>query len=155
MAGQENRLAGERTIVVAAVLIAHPRRREVLMVRKRGTSAFMLPGGKPAAGESMLDAIRREAAEELGVELEPGRLAELGTWTAAAANEAGFTVTGTVFAYRGTPAGLDVAAPAVHQEIAAAGWFPAELPADDDRRQFAPLTRDFALHHLPEWFFAA
>lgn len=44
---------------------------EVLTVRKRGASLFQLPGGKPEAGESMLETVVRETAEEVGVELDP------------------------------------------------------------------------------------
>ena len=37
----------------------------VLTVRKRGTSMFMFPGGKPEAGESPVEAGVREVREEL------------------------------------------------------------------------------------------
>lgn len=142
-----------RTITVAAALIRHPERREILMVRKRGTTSFMLPGGKPEPGETPLQTIQREVAEELGLDLREDQLSQIGTWTAAAANEAGFSVTGTVFACRGVPAGLDVDHPAVAAEIAQAAFFPIDLPADDAERQFASLTRDHAISNLPDWFF--
>ena len=38
----------------------------VLLVRKRGTAAFMQPGGKRDAGESDVAALARELVEELG-----------------------------------------------------------------------------------------
>ena len=38
----------------------------VLLVRKRGTAAFMQPGGKRDAGESDVAALAREIGEELG-----------------------------------------------------------------------------------------
>lgn len=138
-------------IVVSALVVVHPDGRRLLMVRKSGTSSFMLPGGKPEPGETAAQAIVREIAEELGLALEYADLEELGTWTARAANEAGFSVTGTVFLHDGVPDGLDVAAPQVLDEIEEAGWFPWEsLPADTAARQFAPLTRDHVIPHLAE-----
>lgn len=139
-------------IRVSALVVRHPARRELLMVRKAGTHAFMLPGGKPEPGESARHAIIREVAEELHLELADDRLTELGTWTAAAANEAGHAVTGTVFAYRGLPGGLNVAAPEVYEEIAEAGWFSFDdLPADTAERRFASLTRECVIPNLPAW----
>lgn len=52
-------------IRVSALVLLHPQRRELLMVRKAGTSSFMLPGGKPEEGETAEDTIVREIAEEL------------------------------------------------------------------------------------------
>ncbi len=142
-------------IRVSALVIRHPEHRELLMVRKSGTQAFMLPGGKPEPGECARHAIIREVAEELHLELGDDRLVELGTWTAAAANEAGHAVTGTVFAYRGLPGGLNVTAPAVYEEIAEAAWFSFDdLPADTAERRFASLTRECVIPNLPDWLTA-
>ena len=66
-------------------------------MRKRGTHRFMLPGGKPEPGESAARTAVREAYEEVGAVLDEARLRELGTFRAAAANEAGHEVLGTVF----------------------------------------------------------
>jgi 8-oxo-dGTP diphosphatase len=55
----------ERIISVVAALIRDNDGR-VLLVRKRGTSAFMQPGGKRDVDESDLAALSREVAEELG-----------------------------------------------------------------------------------------
>lgn len=148
-------MSAHPAIVVSALVVRHPHTRALLMVRKRGTTSFMLPGGKPEPGETAREAILREIHEELGLVLEDGNVEELGTWTTAAANEVGRSVTGTVFLHRGTPAGLDAVSPRVLEEIAEAGWFPWEdLPADTAERQFAPLTRDFVIPALPEWFTA-
>ncbi|WP_105566595.1 NUDIX hydrolase [Microbacterium halophytorum] len=88
-----------RIIRVSAVVLRHPETGHLLTVRKRGTSMFMQPGGKPEPGESALDAAVREIREELGVELDRARMTELGTFTAPAANEAGFDVTADVFVH--------------------------------------------------------
>ncbi|RBP65477.1 ADP-ribose pyrophosphatase YjhB (NUDIX family) [Brevibacterium sanguinis] len=129
-------------IHVSALVITHPERRELLMVRKANTTSFMLPGGKPEPGEDAEATIIREANEELGLSLDPANLDLLGTFAAAAANEAGHRVVGTVFHCRGVPEGLDVERIGHRAEIEEAGWFPYDpMPEDTPQRQFAPLTR--------------
>lgn len=120
-------------ITVSAVVLRDEAGR-VLTVRKRGTSRFMLPGGKPEPGEGAAEAAVREAAEELGVALDRGRLALLGEFTAAAANEPDHIVTGTVF----THPGIGIGAP--QAEIAEVRWmYPSD--AHDD---LAPMLE----HHV-------
>jgi len=53
------------TIRIVAALIRDEAGR-VLLVRKRGTTAFMQPGGKRDPGEDDMAALAREIAEELG-----------------------------------------------------------------------------------------
>ena len=69
---------------------------KLLVVRKRNTTAFMLPGGKPEAGESSEVTLRREWQEELGV-TPTGSLTLLGQFQADAANEQGYQVRATAY----------------------------------------------------------
>lgn len=86
------------TLVVAAVVLTDAQGR-IALVRKQGTGRFMLPGGKIEPGEQPEACAIREAAEELGVTLDPERLVLLGVWEADAANEPGHRVHGHVFAH--------------------------------------------------------
>ncbi|MDO5676722.1 MAG: GNAT family N-acetyltransferase [Propionibacteriaceae bacterium] len=70
---------------------------DLLMVRKRGTHRFMLPGGKVEPGETHLAAILREVEEEVGLTLDPTAVGLLGHWTAGAANEPGLVISSDVF----------------------------------------------------------
>lgn len=138
-----------KDIRVSALVVIHPERPELLMVRKTGTTAFMLPGGKPEAGETPESTIVREISEELGLDLDRSRLSALGTFAAEAANETGHRVIGDVFCYEGVPEGLNLVDISHQAEIAAAGWFPCDpVPTDTAERRFAPLTRDHVVPAL-------
>jgi 8-oxo-dGTP diphosphatase len=67
----------ENVISVVAALIRDDLGR-VLLVRKRGTAAFMQPGGKRDAGESDVAALTREIVEELGCRVVAGSAQALG-----------------------------------------------------------------------------
>jgi 8-oxo-dGTP diphosphatase len=64
------------TIEIVAALIRDSAGR-VLLVRKRGTTAFMQPGGKRDSGEDDITALAREVDEELGCRLVPDSIRSL------------------------------------------------------------------------------
>ena len=86
-----------RMIIRVSAVVLRDRRGRILMVRKRGTSMWMNPGGKPEPGESATECAVREVAEELGLSLDVECLVRLGEFAAPAANEKGFTVVADVF----------------------------------------------------------
>jgi 8-oxo-dGTP diphosphatase len=123
------------TISVVAALIRDQAGR-VLLVRKRGTAAFMQPGGKPDAGEDDVSALAREVGEELGCRMIEGSARPLGEFQAAAANEPGFLVKAAVYA-------IAVCGEIVPRaEIDEMLWVDPGLPPEI---QIAPLTRDYIL----------
>ncbi|WP_236235151.1 NUDIX hydrolase [Pseudomonas faucium] len=122
-------------IRIAAALLIDPQGR-TLLVRKRGTQAFMQPGGKIDAGETPVQALARELHEELGLSIDPAQAIPLGQFSAPAANEPGFEVQAQLFR-------VDCAEQVVPAaEIEEVVWLAADqLPA----LQLAPLTRDLIL----------
>ncbi|MGY4534314.1 8-oxo-dGTP diphosphatase [Pseudomonas sp. TE3786] len=122
------------SIAAACLIDAHGR---LLLVRKRGTQAFMLPGGKREPGESAIAALQRELLEELNLTLPVEALTALGQFHAPAANEADTWIDADIFVA------------ALHQPVAAAAeleelaWLDLQAPERDD---LAPLLR---LHVLP------
>lgn len=97
LASDRPRDVGE-AIVVSAVVLADADG-HVLTVRKRGTGAFMHPGGKPEPGESPAQCAVREVEEELGLVLDPERLDLVAVHRTAAANEAGMALIASVFSH--------------------------------------------------------
>jgi 8-oxo-dGTP diphosphatase len=125
----------DRTIEVVAALIRDNAGR-VLLVRKRGTLAFMQPGGKRDPGEDDTAALSREIVEELGCGVVAASIRPLGEFNAAAAHEPGFRVQASLYC-------VDVTgAVAPGQEIDEAIWIDPAAPPDIP---LAPLTRDHVL----------
>ena len=122
-------------IIVSAVCVYDDAGR-LLTVRKRGTDKFMHPGGKPEPGETAAETAARELAEEVGIELAATELLPLGTWLAAAANEAATDIEATVF----TAPGTWTAHPSA--EIAEIRWLDIGGDLPDD---LAPLLTDHVL----------
>ena len=124
-----------KTIRIAAALLIEPNG-QTLLVRKRGTQAFMQPGGKIDAGEQPAEALARELHEELGLIIEPTDAVYLGHFSAPAANEPGYTVEAELFQVT-----IDEpVSPAA--EIEEVRWID---PATDGDLILAPLTRDLIL----------
>ena len=124
-------MSGSVIRVAAAVVLDASGR--MLVVRKRGTTMFMQPGGKLMAGESAVEAVRREVVEELGVAATS--VESVGRHVADAANEPGHTVEADVF--RVTLAGEPNAA----AEIDEIAWVD---PADESDLPLAPLTEQLS-----------
>ena len=124
-----------KTIRIAAALLLDPQGR-TLLVRKRGTQAFMQPGGKIEADEQPVNALARELFEELGLAIEPQDAEFLGQFSAPAANEPGFVVQAELFQLT-IDSNVSPAA-----EIEEVRWID---PATDGDVTLAPLTRDLIL----------
>jgi len=120
--------------IAAALLIGADGR--TLLVRKRGTQAFMQPGGKIEANEQPVNALARELEEELGLVIDPAHATFLGQFSAPAANEPGCVVQAEIFQLT-----IDAhVTPAA--EIEEVIWID---PATAGDVTLAPLTRDLIL----------
>jgi len=124
-----------RIIRIAAALLIGPDGR-TLLVRKRGTQAFMQPGGKIESYEQPVHALARELEEELGLVIDPSHASYLGKFSAPAANEPGFVVEAELFRLTIEE---DVTPAAEIEEVI---WID---PTTDGDITLAPLTRDLIL----------
>lgn len=86
----------KREIVIAAAVLLNARR-QMLVVRKRGTTQFMQPGGKIDPGETPEQALHRELAEEIGLTLPENAARYEGIFREEAANETGAEVVAHAF----------------------------------------------------------
>jgi len=116
------------TISIAAAVIIDDFGR-TLLVRKKGTKAFMQPGGKIEAGETALQSLHREIKEELGALISKARY--VGNFSAPAVNEPNHQVMAEVFAVE-----LETE-PEIGAEIAEMHWAESECPALEE---VAPLS---------------
>ena len=120
--------------VVAAVITTG---QSLLVVRKRRTSRFMLPGGKPESNEDDVACLTRELREELSVEFDRGSAKFLGCFTADAANEPGERVAARI--YRVAPGSN----PAPGAEIEEMLWL--NCTQSTDQVALAPLVSEAVL----------
>jgi len=121
--------------VSAAVIVDAAGR--VLVVRKKGTTRFMQPGGKPEAGETPAQTLIRELEEELGLRVAEDELQPLGTFISAAANEPGQRVVADAFALRAEREDVTVQA-----ELAELRWLER---GDRTSIPLAPLSEEHLL----------
>ena len=135
MFSEKNCAATSKTIRIAAALLIGPDGR-TLLVRKRGTQAFMQPGGKIEAHEQPLTALARELEEELALTIDPASAIYVGHFSAPAVNEPGFEVQAQLFLLHIE----QTVAPAA--EIEEVQWID---PYTDGGLLLAPLTRDVIL----------
>jgi len=119
-----------KTIRIAAALIL--RGGETLLVRKRGSVAFMQPGGKIEDGEGAVEALVRELHEEVGLAVAPKDLVFFGRFEAVAANEVDHRVDAEIFRME---IGTDDVTPAA--EIEEVRWVSIAEPGTIT---MAPLT---------------
>lgn len=126
---------GKLRIRIAAAIIRNDAG-ENLLVRKRGTRAFMQAGGKIKPGEDAAQALRREVAEELGATIATAEF--VGSYSAPAANEDNHIVCADVF--RAELA----SAPVVCAEIEELLWVGRNGLQRDD---IAPLSRMLLEQH--------
>ena len=123
------------TIKIAAAAIMNSAH-QMLLVRKRGTTAYMQPGGMIDMGETPIQALRRELGEELNLHLPGDDIEFIGDFQAEAANEPNCTVSAAIFR-------LDHDGPfEPAAEIEAITWYP---DAQSGPIELAPLTRDHVL----------
>ena len=135
MSSEKTCAATSKTIRIAAALLIGPDGR-TLLVRKRGTQAFMQPGGKIEAHEQPLTALARELEEELALTIDLASAIDVGHFSAPAVNEPGFEVQAQLFLLHIE----QTVAPAA--EIEEVQWID---PYTDGGLLLAPLTRDVIL----------
>jgi 8-oxo-dGTP pyrophosphatase MutT (NUDIX family) len=121
-----------RVVRIAAALIVD-QTGQMLLVRKRGTQAFMQAGGKIEASESPREALSRELTEELRIDLESVPYEFIGHFAARAAHEEDHVVSADIF-YVQIPGTVTPAA-----EIEEIVWID---PFGAQTLPLAPLTRD-------------
>ncbi|MDN3905279.1 NUDIX domain-containing protein [Arthrobacter sp. YD2] len=127
---------------ISAVLVSDDAGR-ILLVRKRGTSRFMQPGGKLEPGESFAAAAAREVGEELGLAVPAAGLEDLGHWYGPAANEEDTFIDAGLFGWT-LPAGSPQ--PAAAAEIEELLWISPAAAAE--RTDLSPLLSEHILPRL-------
>jgi 8-oxo-dGTP diphosphatase len=111
----------------------------LLLVRKRGSGIYILPGGKPEQGENDVQALVREVQEELGCRIAPEDLIFLGSFSDQAAEWPEVRV--TVRLYTGTLIGN----PSPRAEIDQLLWL---NPQGQQPPNLAPSLRNSILPFL-------
>jgi len=129
-----------KKIRIASAIITNSQK-ELLVVRKRNSSFYMLPGGKIDGEETLVQTLLRELQEELDLVLAPEDFEFLGTHETKAANEQDTIVQGNIFLLK-EPLNLSLNQ---HAEIEEVTWISKD---NYTAYQLAHLLKEFA---LPKW----
>ncbi|MHC5311034.1 NUDIX hydrolase [Myroides sp. LJL116] len=113
---------------------------EMLIVKKLKTNVFIMPGGKIEQQETPTQALKREIAEELNLQIDVSKMHFLSKHTAIAANEKNTLVTACVYHIKISKTTLQVA-----NEIEQAIWVNHH---NYQNYQYANLISEFS---IPLW----
>lgn len=136
-----DKLAFPNIIRIASAIILN-KNKEMLVVRKRNSLFYMLPGGKIEANESLIETLIRELKEELDLNFSAADFSFLGTHEAVAVNESNTIVQGNIFILNDS---LSLSNIVNHSEIEEVTWISKSNYQDF---QLAHLLEEFA---LPRW----
>ncbi|MEI7412254.1 NUDIX domain-containing protein [Pectobacterium aroidearum] len=126
-----------QNICIASAIITDEYGR-CLLVRKRGTTHFIQPGGKMEPDETPVVALMRELQEELNLNLTGQDLSYVGRFTDNAINEPGRVVIAEIYHSVLTASDIQPAA-----EIEEVIWYPTD---GSESLLLAPLTEN---HLMP------
>lgn len=130
-------MSNKQAIRIASAIITDAFGR-CLLVRKRGTTHFIQPGGKMEADESPMTALTRELQEELNLNLAGQDFSYVGRFTDEAINEPGRIVIAEIYHSVITATDFQPAA-----EIEEVIWYSPDSPQSI---LLAPLTEN---HLMP------
>ncbi|MEK6837623.1 MAG: NUDIX domain-containing protein [Nanoarchaeota archaeon] len=111
---------------------------KLLVVRAKGSSYVLMPGGKPREGESAVAALKREIMEELGCGIDESFTVHLGTFEDVAA---GGDARVSIDLFTGRLSGT----PRASSEIEELIWI---APAEINHPQISPIIRNKILPFL-------
>lgn len=130
-------MSNNQDICIAAAILTDEFGR-CLLVRKRGTTHFIQPGGKMEPNESPVAALTRELQEELNLNLMGQDFSYVGRFTDKAINEPGRVVIAEIYHSVLTASDIQPAA-----EIEEVIWYPTD---GSKSLLLAPLTEN---HLMP------
>lgn len=130
----------KKTIRIASAILLNENQ-DMLVVRKKHSKFYMLPGGKIEGDEKLIDTLIRELNEELDLKFYSTDFIFLGKHETDAVNEKDTIVEGNIFLLKST---LDKL-PAHFSEIEEACWITKNNYSD---YVLAHLLKEFA---LPRW----
>lgn len=113
----------------------------LLLVRKKGTACYILPGGKPEQGEDDRTALAREIEEELGCRIDAMSLRFVGNFRDRAAGHTDVEVVVKLYV------GPLIGKPKPQSEIEQLLWF---NPSSRRKTELAPSLSNSIVPHLIE-----